>query len=113
MICSICGDDINEKGQDNISPISGYPICEDCKDEIMCAECCEGNYGYNLFYVAEYDKILCRDCLVTMAEKSGYIHSSKMYYDEDWNEICSDADTDPIVDYLTDYGLGIQNVKGD
>lgn len=30
MRCSKCGDDIDAKGQDNVSYISGYPLCEDC-----------------------------------------------------------------------------------
>lgn len=109
MICRLCGEDINEKGQDNISPISGYPVCEDCKDDIMCAECCEGNYGYNLYYCEEFDKLLCRDCLIELAEKDNYIHSSKMYYDEEWHEICSDCDKEPVLEHLKER-LGIQVV---
>lgn len=30
LICRSCGDDINAKGQDNMSNTIGYPICEDC-----------------------------------------------------------------------------------
>lgn len=33
MICVICGRDINAIGQDNVSCISGYPMCEDCVDD--------------------------------------------------------------------------------
>lgn len=110
MICRICGEDINEKGQDNISPISSYPVCEDCKDDIMCAECCEGNYGGNLFYVEEYDKILCRDCLIKQAEYDGVVKVAKMYYTEEWNEICSDSDKEPILDYIKER-LDIQEVR--
>ncbi len=113
MICKICGDDINEKGQDNISPISNYPVCEDCKDDIMCAECCEGNYGANLYYVEEYDKILCKDCLIKKAEEDSYIHCAKIYYDIDWNEICSDCDTEPIIKHLKDNGWDIQEIISD
>ena len=106
MICKICGEDINEKGQDNISPISGYPVCEDCKDDIMCAECCE---IYGLFYVEEYDKIFCRDCLVKKAEEHGYIHSVTHYYTQEYQEICSDADLEPVIDHLKEF-LDIQEI---
>lgn len=34
MICERCGRDINAIGQDNVSPIYGCPICEDCADEM-------------------------------------------------------------------------------
>ena len=30
MICNICGEDINAIGMDNVSPVSGHPICENC-----------------------------------------------------------------------------------
>lgn len=30
MKCCNCKEDINKKGQDNVSPFSGFPICEDC-----------------------------------------------------------------------------------
>ena len=30
MKCCNCKQDINEKEQDNMSPYSGFPICEDC-----------------------------------------------------------------------------------
>lgn len=30
MICVKCGRDINAIGQDNVSYIPGYPLCEDC-----------------------------------------------------------------------------------
>ena len=36
MICAICKENINHKGQDNISPLSGFPVCEDCGDKISC-----------------------------------------------------------------------------
>lgn len=113
MLCRICGEDINEKGQDNVSTISGYPVCEDCKDDIMCENCCEGNYGGNLYYVEEFDQILCRDCLIEKAHRQDYVHIAKMYYTEDWGEICSDADLEPVLDYLKTRDLGIQDVKGE
>ena len=34
MKCYNCKEDINEKGQDNVSPFSGFPICEDCSNEM-------------------------------------------------------------------------------
>lgn len=34
MICIVCEEDINDKGQDNVSPISGKPICEDCYEDM-------------------------------------------------------------------------------
>ena len=99
MICKFCGEDINEKGQDNISPISGYPICEDCKEDIMCAECCTGNYG-DLYYVEECDKILCRDCLIELAEERRYIHTTKSYYTNEYSKLCDESNLEPIIDYL-------------
>ena len=30
VICGRCGEDINAKGQDNMSENPGYPLCEDC-----------------------------------------------------------------------------------
>ena len=30
MLCLVCFEDIDKKYQDNISPISGFPVCEDC-----------------------------------------------------------------------------------
>lgn len=33
MICSMCGLDIDEAGMDNMSPIYGHPICEDCIED--------------------------------------------------------------------------------
>ena len=109
MICRICREDINEKGQDNISPISGYPVCEDCKEEIMCEECCEGNLGSNLFYIEEWDTILCRDCLVAKAAEEEIIHSITHYYTQEYHKICSDADLEPAIDHLKEV-LDIQEV---
>ena len=34
MICVFCGRDINAIGQDNVSPVSGYPFCEDCDNHL-------------------------------------------------------------------------------
>ena len=31
IICRVCGEDIDAKGQDNMS-YSGRPICEDCAE---------------------------------------------------------------------------------
>lgn len=97
MICKICGEDINEKGQDNISPISGYPVCEDCKDDIMCEECCT---IFGLFYVEDWDKVLCRDCIVKEAESAELIYTVTHYYTQEYHEICSDADIDPVIEHL-------------
>ncbi len=30
MKCYICQRDINAIGQDNVSHVPGYPVCEDC-----------------------------------------------------------------------------------
>ena len=32
--CAICGEDINLKGEDNVSPIPGCPVCESCAAEL-------------------------------------------------------------------------------
>ena len=113
MYCKLCNENINEKGQDNISPISDYPVCEDCKDDIMCAECYEGNYGGNLYYVAKFDKILCRNCLLEEAEEQEYLHTTKTYHTNEWHRLCADyEDLDPVFEYLQDYcDLGIQEIK--
>lgn len=29
MICIMCGRDIDQLGQDNMSPVPGLPVCED------------------------------------------------------------------------------------
>ena len=97
MICRICGEDIDKKYQCNVSPISGYPICEDCKDEICCERCYETD---SLYYAEEFDKILCKHCLIVKAEKAGYINSYKIYCNEDWNKIGYDGDYAPIIEYL-------------
>lgn len=34
MKCAICGCDINAKGQDNVSPVCGCPVCEDCAEDM-------------------------------------------------------------------------------
>ena len=34
MICAICKEDINLKGEDNVSLVSGCPICESCAAEL-------------------------------------------------------------------------------
>ena len=108
MICRKCLEDIEEKGQDNISPISGYPICEDCKDDICCDSCYETD---DIYYVEEFDKILCRHCLITKAEKAGYINSYKVFCNEDWNEIGNDGDYAPIIEYL-ERKMYLEEVKG-
>lgn len=34
IICDKCGEDINEKNQDNVSIIPGVLVCEDCAREM-------------------------------------------------------------------------------
>ena len=34
MLCEICGMNIDLKGEDNVSPISGCPVCESCAAEL-------------------------------------------------------------------------------
>lgn len=97
MICRICNEDINEKGQDNISTISGYPVCEDCKDEICCECCYEVE---DLYYSEKFDKVICKDCLIEKAERDDYIHSVKTYYTDDWQAICDDNDLQPVIEFL-------------
>ena len=97
MICKKCYEDIEEKGQDNISPISGYPICEDCKDDIVCDNCYDSE---GIYYVDEFEKILCKHCLVRKADKTGWVNSYTVYCDQDWNTIATDADPFPVIDYL-------------
>lgn len=31
--CSICGEDIDVIGMDNVSPVCGHPICEVCIED--------------------------------------------------------------------------------
>lgn len=40
MYCSECGRDINEIGQDNVSCISDFPLCEDCGSDYHMADGC-------------------------------------------------------------------------
>lgn len=109
MICRICGEDINEKGQCNISPISGYPVCEDCRDYISCECCCD---SYNLYYCEEDDELLCIECVVALAEKRGIIHSTKTFYTNDWERICDDIDYSPVIEYLKEHpDMGLQEVQ--
>lgn len=112
MICRICGEDINEKGQNNVSPISGYPVCEDCKGDIECEECSASNFCHTLYYVEKIDKVLCRDCLVNLAEERNCIYSTKKYFTEEWQELGDCSDLEPIIDYIIEnHNLGIQEVK--
>lgn len=102
MNCRICNENINEKGQDNISPFCNYPVCEDCRDEIQCENCSEYCTDH-LIYVEEWDKVLCRECLVEEAEKKGVIHTIKTYYNSNYDEICNDNDLEPVIDYIKEY----------
>lgn len=102
MTCRICHEDINEKGQCNISPISGYPVCEDCKDEIGCEKCFDTS---RLFYFEDdftNGKLLCQDCLIKDLEKRGRINVVKTYYTDEWTRICDEGDSEPIIEYLKD-----------
>lgn len=38
IYCAKCGDDIDAKGQDNMSFKPGYPLCEDCYYEPKIAD---------------------------------------------------------------------------
>lgn len=97
MNCRKCGINIEEEGLCNISPFCGYPVCEDCKDEIMCDWCCDTG---TLYYDEDTERILCKDCLVRQAETKGILNSSKVYYDEDWQRLGGDDDLGPIVEHL-------------
>lgn len=35
QICSKCGRDIDAIGQDNMSATPGYPLCEDCAEDVI------------------------------------------------------------------------------
>ena len=109
MICKICGEDINEKGQTNVSPISGYPVCEDCKDVVMCERCCE---GFGLYYVEEWDAILCCRCILEEAERRELIYTATHYYTQEYEEICSDSDYQPVIDHLKEF-LNVTEVDDD
>lgn len=109
MNCRICGEDINEKGQDNISPIIGYPVCEDCKDDIECEECYSSD---NLCYVEELDKILCEDCIIELAERMGHIHTVTEYYTDEYTKISDETDKKSVIDYLHENCyFGIERVQ--
>ena len=60
MECCICGQNINAKHQDGVSPISGYPVCEDCVQDLCCQDC---GSTENLHYVEDYDLVLCASCI--------------------------------------------------
>lgn len=104
MICRICNDEIRK----NASPIAGYPLCEDCKDDIMCEECCETS---SLYYDEEIDCVLCSGCLLNSAEERDYIHSVKLYFTEEWDKI--GFARGPVLDYLTKRHPKIQPIQGD
>ena len=38
IICSECGRDIDEIGQDNMSVVCWRPLCEDCMEEIAVSD---------------------------------------------------------------------------
>lgn len=99
MICKKCYEDIEEKGQDNVSPICGYPVCEDCKDEIWCENCCETG---TLYYDEENGKLLCAHCLAKKAEKSGLIFSVKTFYTSEGTHLGTDEDFEPVAKYLSE-----------
>jgi hypothetical protein len=107
MICRICGEDINEKGQVNVSPISGYPVCEDCKDDISCERCCSSCDA--LYYVEEWGDLLCEACLVEAAKKRELIFSATHYYTKEGEEIGADCDLEPVIDHLKEF-LDIEEV---
>lgn len=103
MICRICGEDIDERGLDNVSPFAGYPICEDCIGDIFCENCGSLRSSITkLMYVEELNKILCKECLAKAAEKQGYINSAIVFYDHDYKEIGNDDDYTPVIEYLKD-----------
>lgn len=109
MICRICGRNMNENGLDNVSPICGYPVCSDCGvEEIGCNECWDDYDG--LVYVEDADKVLCKKCLIEYAEKRDIIHSAKRFFNEDWLEIGTDDDYEPIVEYIKTR-LDVQEVQ--
>lgn len=39
VFCSCCGADLDAIGSDNVSPVSGFPLCEECKDEMIKEDC--------------------------------------------------------------------------
>ena len=60
MYCRICGENINRKNQDNVSPVSGYPVCQNCVQDLCCEEC---GSTKDLRYDEEYGLVLCCECL--------------------------------------------------
>ena len=60
MNCCICGENIDRKGQDNVSPISGYPVCEDCVQDLCCEDC---GSTEKLHYHDRYGLVLCDECI--------------------------------------------------
>ena len=60
MNCCICGRNINDIGQDNVSLISGYPVCEDCVPDLCCQDC---GSTENLRYDERWDLVLCCECI--------------------------------------------------
>ena len=104
LICRIC----TNETEVNASPIEGYPLCEDCQDDIMCEECCESS---DLYYDEEIDCVLCTDCLLKSAEKRDYLHSQKLYFTDEWDKIGSTRG--PVLDYLTKRHPKIHKIQGD
>ena len=114
MVCRICGEEINEKGQDNVSVISGFPICEDCQKDIECNNCFAPIIYGELYYVEELDEILCAECIVKYAEEKGYIHSRTIYYTNEYIEVGYDDQIEGVLKYLKENEyIEIKDVKGE
>ena len=69
IFCRVCGGDINAMGMDNVSPISGWPVCEACASEMTdddwsilasCDDCAHyrdcPNYYFNGKICGDFEK---------------------------------------------------------
>ena len=97
--CKVCGNYIIPPLK-NVSTFEDCPVCSDCADENFCFDCGD-TFGPH-FYDEDSGKILCQDCLIDEHLKREHINSYKIFYSSEGEELGSDCDLDPVIEYLID-----------
>lgn len=105
MICIMCGRDIDQLGQDNMSPVPGLPVCEDCAGTSYFHMWSENAMTRQLTFQDEYGYMTIQ----SIPEGFEFIH-----YNNKWDELGSGVIQQPdilIVDAarkaLADIGFNI------